>query len=57
MTMSLIVEALKISIAWSPVSVGASSSGASAIMRATSTATLPLPITTARSICRFGSRS
>ena len=37
------------SSAWSAVSVGASSAGASTSMRATSSATLPLPITTARS--------
>ena len=36
------------SIAWSAVSVAASSSGSSTSMRATSIATLPLPITTAR---------
>ena len=34
--------------AWSAVSVIASSSGSSSSMRATSVATLPLPITTAR---------
>ena len=36
------------SIAWSAVSVAASSSGSSTSIRATSIATLPLPITTAR---------
>ena len=40
------------SIAASVVSVGASSSGVSASMRATSSATLPFPITTARSTSR-----
>ena len=40
---------LNAAIAALVVSVGASSSGVSASMRATSTATLPFPITTARS--------
>ena len=39
-------------IAWSAVSVSASSPGSSSSMRATSIATLPLPITTARSALR-----
>ena len=42
-------RALIASIAASVVSVGASSSGVSASIRATSSATLPFPITTARS--------
>jgi hypothetical protein len=45
------------SIAGSVVSVGASSSGVSASMRATSSATLPFPITTARSTFRSNDRS
>ena len=45
------------SIAASVVSVGASSSGVSASMRATSSATLPLPTTTARSTSRSNGRS
>jgi hypothetical protein len=43
------------SIAGSVVSVGASSSAVSASIRATSTATLPLPTTTARSCERSNS--
>ena len=45
------------SIAASVVSVGASSSGVSASIRATSSATLPFPITTARSRERSNERS
>ena len=45
------------SIAASVVSVGASSSGVSASMRATSRATFPFPITTARSTSRSNVRS
>ena len=45
------------SIASSVVSVGASSSGVSASMRAQSIATFPLPITTARSCERSNSQS
>jgi len=41
---------------WSAVSVGASSAGASTSIRATSIATLPLPITTARSVERRSTR-
>jgi hypothetical protein len=41
--------AAKAAIAWSAVSVAASSSGSSTSIRATSMATFPLPITTARS--------
>ena len=48
--------ALIASIAASVVSVGASSAGVRASIRATSSATLPLPITTARSCERSNSR-
>ena len=57
MTISRMPALPNASIAASVVSVGASSSGVSASMRATSTATLPFPITTARSPERSNSRS
>ncbi len=48
-TISRIPEPTIASIAWSVVSVGASSSSVSASIRATSSATFPFPMTTARS--------
>ena len=50
--MSSMPEAASTSIAWSAVSVTASSDGASASIRATSIATLPAPTTTACLPCR-----
>ncbi len=55
-TISRIPEETIASIAASVVSVGASSSRVSASMRATSSATLPFPMTTARSCERSNSR-
>jgi hypothetical protein len=48
MTTSVTEAPANAAIAWSAVSVDASSSGSSTSIRATSIATLPLPITTAR---------
>jgi hypothetical protein len=56
-TISRTGEAAIASIAGSVVSVGASSSGVSASIRATSSATLPLPITRARSTFRSNGSS
>ena len=47
-TTSVTAAAANAASAWSAVSVDASSSGSSTSIRATSIATLPLPITTAR---------
>ena len=55
-TISRIPAPLIAAIAASVVSVGASSSGVRASMRATSSATFPFPITTARSCERSNSR-
>jgi hypothetical protein len=53
---SSIPDALRTSIAWSAVSVTFSSEGASASIRATSIATLPLPTTTTCLRLRSNSR-
>ena len=57
MTTSVTEAAANAAIAWSAVSVDASSSGSSTSMRATSIATFPLPITTARSHDRSNASS
>ncbi len=56
-TISSIPEPASASIAWSAVSVMSSSARGRASIRATSAATLPLPITTARLTERSNSRS
>ena len=56
-TISSTPESASASIAWSAVSVSSSSSRVRASIRATSAATLPLPITTTRCVERSNTRS